>query len=201
MDNYVYIVSSLPVLSQDWKAEDGWQAEEIVSEIKGQLSGRDNKVVDKLLDGFKDDKLNADFYKDAAAYDQKFIRDYFSFDLDVRNAKVRYLNQALGRPADMDVITLAEDEERDFEEADKLDAILHGDDILRREKGLDDLMWEKIDALTMFHYFDLDIILGFISKLHIIDRWMKLDEKTGREMFSKLVDEVRATFKGVEMNN
>ena len=49
-----------------------------------------------------------------------------------------------------------------------------------------------------FHYFDLTVILGFIVKLKIIDRWMKLDEATGREMFRELVDEVRGTFAGVK---
>ncbi len=46
----------------------------------------------------------------------------------------------------------------------------------------------------------MNVILSFILKLHIIDRWHILDEQTGREMFRKLVDEVRGTFKGVEYN-
>ena len=37
-------------------------------------------------------------------------------------------------------------------------------------------------------------------KMMIIRRWLILDEATGREMFKKLVDEVRGTFKGVEYN-
>ena len=35
----------------------------------------------------------------------------------------------------------------------------------------------------------------------IIQRWLKLDEQTGREMFRRLVEEVRGTFKGVEYND
>ena len=42
--------------------------------------------------------------------------------------------------------------------------------------------------------------LGIIVKMMIIRRWIILDEQTGREMFKKLVDEVRGTFKGVEYN-
>ena len=57
-----------------------------------------------------------------------------------------------------------------------------------------------LDELTVQHYFDMDVILAFILKLHIIDRWHLLDEQTGREMFRKLVDEVRGTFKGVDYN-
>ena len=61
-------------------------------------------------------------------------------------------------------------------------------------------MWEKINTLTTFNYFDIDAILGFITKMNIVARWFRLDEQTGREMFQKLVNEVRGTFKGVEYN-
>ena len=88
----------------------------------------------------------------------------------------------------------------EFEEAAALETILNTGDILSRERGIDDLMWEKINSLTIFNYFDIDAILGFITKLNIVARWYKLDEQTGREMFKKLVDEVRGTFNGVEYN-
>ena len=115
----------------------------------------------------------------------------------MRNAKARFLNRAFQRPEEMDVVSLGE-EERDFEDAPLLSEILAGHDILGREKALDNLMWQKIDALTTFDYFDLDAILGFIAKLKITDRWLKLDEQTGRELFRRITEQVRATFKGVE---
>ena len=90
--------------------------------------------------------------------------------------------------------------EAEFEEAGELETVLNAGDILSRERGIDDLMWEKISNLTTFNYFDIDAILGFITKLNIVARWYKLDEQTGREMFKRLVDEVRGTFKGVEYN-
>ncbi|MDE5955282.1 MAG: DUF2764 domain-containing protein, partial [Bacteroidales bacterium] len=86
----------------------------------------------------------------------------------------------------------------EFEKAAEVDQILLGKDIIAREKAIDDLYWEKLDELSLMHYFDMNVIMAFILKLHIIDRWHILDENTGREMFKKLVDEVRSTFKGVE---
>ena len=88
----------------------------------------------------------------------------------------------------------------DFAEAVALEAVFSQKDILSRERGIDDLMWEKISSLTLFNYFDINVILAFITKLNIVARWFRLDEQTGREMFKKLVDEVRGTFKGVEYN-
>lgn len=200
MDNYYYIIASLPVLSHDWKPGEH-TPDAIRSEILEQCSAKDRRTIELLENGFSDENLTADFYRSALADRNRFIRDYFRFDLNVRNAKVRYLNEALGRDPKKDVIVLDEDKPQDeFEEVSRLDAVLHGKDILERERGIDDLMWEKIDEMTTYDYFDIEAILGFLAKLHIVERWYILDEKTGREMFRKLVDEVRGTFKGVRFN-
>jgi len=63
---------------------------------------------------------------------------------------------------------------------------------------LDDVTWEVIDSLGTFHYFDLTAVLAYVAKLHIVNRWLALDEEKGRELFRQLVQEVRGTFKGVE---
>ena len=193
MNNYVYIVSSLPVLTPDAVLD----ADAVIAEICEQLSERDREKVTFLLDGFDGTKLNADFYRKALASESPFLRGWFSFDLDVRNAKARFLNRSLGREEEMDTVVLSE-EEREFEDARALEGILADGDILDREKALDDLAWQKIDALTTFDYFDLDAILGFLAKLKITDRWLKLDPETGRALFRRITEQVRGTFKGVE---
>ena len=194
MNNYEYIISSLPAISLDWKFGEGTSFDTYVGWIKSQLSGSDIKVVDRLLDGFKDENLNREFYEAALKDKERFIKEYFTFDLNVRNGKARFLNKAFERPIDQDTINL---EVREFTELQRLDEVLNAPDLLSRERGLDSMMWEKILQITTFNYFDLDAILGFIARLHIIGRWFALDEKTGREMFHRLVDEVRGTFKGV----
>ena len=67
-----------------------------------------------------------------------------------------------------------------------------------QRSALDDILWKKVDDLATFHYFDLEAVLGYIAKLHIVNRWLALDETAGRERFHQLVEEVRGTFKGVE---
>ena len=207
MANYEYIVASLPDITTGWKfGEKG--PEDYIEEIVSLCSEKDRKLIEFLLSGYLEENLNAGFYGEALTHKDAFIREYFRFDLNVRNAKVKYLNKALGREADKDVLTFPEDTAQpildaiaeEFEEAAALETILNTGDILSRERGIDDLMWEKINFLTTFNYFDIDAILGFITKLNIVARWYKLDEQTGREMFKKLVDEVRGTFNGVEYN-
>ncbi len=194
MNNYVYIVSCLPVLTPDATLD----ADAVIEDVLSQCSERDRETISFLLDGFDGEKLSADFYRKALSHPSAFIRGWFGYDLDVRNAKARYLNRAFGRPEEMDTVALAEDEEREFDDAPLLQGILSTEDILGREKALDDLVWKKIDELTVFDYFDLDAILGFLAKLKITDRWLKLDPATGRELFRRFTEEVRATFKGVD---
>ena len=194
MDNYEYIISSLPAISLDWKFGEGTSFDTYVGWIKSQLSGSDIKVVDRLLDGFKDENLTKEFYEAALKDSDRFLKEYFTFDLNVRNGKARFLNKAFERPLDQDTIKLDTGE---FAEGQRLEEALNAPDLLSRERGLDSLMWDKINEITTFNYFDLDAILGFIARLRIIGRWFALDEKTGREMFIRLVDEVRGTFKGV----
>lgn len=194
MANYEYLIAGLPDISPDWKGADAGAADAIMQEIRELSSEKDNRLIDKLLEGYQDDKLNLEFYQEMLSSKDAFLKEYFRFDLNVRNAKVAYLNRELRRPAGTDVFLEAPGE---FEEAQRLEAVLNTDDILARERGIDDLMWSKIDELTTFDYFDIDAVLGFIAKLHIVSRWLKLDDATGRQMFARLVDEVRGSYTGI----
>lgn len=194
MNNYEYIIAGLPDIAPDWKGADAAGVEAIVQEIRELCSKEDNALIDVLIAGFDGANLDLEFYQKALKAKNSFIRDYFKFDLNVRNAKVRYLNRALERPADTDIFMEAEGE---FEEAQKLDAVLNQEDILSRERGMDDLMWSKIESITTFDYFDINVILGFIARLNIVARWLKLDSETGKQMFARLVEGVRGSYTGI----
>ena len=196
MNNYEYIVASLPVIASDYRGP--LDTDAIISEIRSQLSPKDEAVLDTLLKGFDSDSLDAEFYRTALASKNRFIAGYFGYDLDVRNCRVAYLNKGLGRPEGQDLLVLDEDEPREFEDLEKVNAVLEGSDILERERGLDDIMWERIDELTLMEVFTLDQILGFVAKLQIVARWLRLDPQTGRELFRQLVEEIRNNKKSIE---
>ena len=208
MNNYVYIIAGLPDFTPDWRQGDK-SLEDYLNQMKELLSDKDKQTLRLIEDGFNKEKIGLNFYEEVLAHRNNFIREFFQFDLNVRNAKVRYLNQALGRDAQKDVLSLTdpdaeekgiEVEEPEFKEAAKLQSILEGKDILARERGIDDLYWEKIEELTLFDYLNFSKVLGMTVKMMIIRRWLLLDEAEGRAMFKRLVDEVRGTFKGVEYN-
>ena len=157
MNNYEYIIASLPDITTGWKFGEK-TPEDYIEEIVSLCSEKDRETIAFLMDGYNDEKLDAAFYSVALVHKDAFIREFFRFDLNVRNAKVKYLNKALGRPADKDVLTFGEDTD---------------------PKILEAVASEFEEAVA---------------------RWFRLDEQTGREMFQKLVNEVRGTFKGVEYN-
>ena len=194
MNNYEYLIASLPDITPDWKDSGEMSGDAFVDWLREGCSDSDRKLIDFLREGFAAENLNKDFYLRALSHRDRFLREYFRFDLNVRNAKVEYLNRELGRTAGTDIFLT---DENGFEEEARLGAVLGSGDILSREKGIDDLMWEKIGSLTTFDYFDIDAILGFIAKLNIAMRWNRLDPETGREMFSRIVKAVRGSFTGV----
>ena len=169
----------------------GFDPDALVSEIRSQCTEHDNALIDLLEDSFDPDKLDAGLYSRALSSPNTFIREYLSWDLKVRNTKAEYLNRVLGRPEDADVLDLPG--AVDYDEKPAVEAVLSQTDILERERGLDSLMWDKAEDLVRMRVFDLDVILSFIARLRITDRWNRLDPQTGRTMFRRLVDEIRKT--------
>ncbi|MBR5660080.1 MAG: DUF2764 family protein [Bacteroidales bacterium] len=194
MVNYEYIIASLPAVSREWTFGEGKSLDTYVEWIKSQLSPKDIKTVDKLLDGLKEENLSVEFYDDALKDSNRFIREFFTFDLCFRNVKARFVNKVFGRPVSRDTIDL---ETGEFPEGSEIDEVMSGKDIFARERGLDSIRWNKINELTTFNYFDIDAILAVIAKMSIIERWRKLDPETGLEMFQNLIDETRGTYGGV----
>ena len=210
MSNYEYIIASLPYLTMDFKYPGQAGFNSVISDIKRDLDDHDQELVEFLLKGFSEKELDADFYAQALRNRNRFLREYFRFDLNLRNAKVRYLNAQLGRDPEEDLMTGEDPEAEDvdidgfrftggeFEEALKVENILSGTDLVAREKGLDHILWDKIDSLATFHYFDIEAVLAYIAKLRIVTRWLNLDEEVGRDVFRRLLKDVRGTYKGVK---
>lgn len=197
MANYEYIIASLPDVTREWKFADDESQADFIGWIKSQLTSKDIKTVDTLLAGGKEENLTKEFYQEALKDDNRFIREYFTFDLGFRNVKARFVNKVFGRPLSQDTIDINPGEDID---SARIEDTLSLTDILARERGLDSIRWEKISSLITFSYFDLDAILGVIAKMGIVERWRALDEETGREMFQELIDETRASYGGVSYN-
>jgi len=137
----------------------------------------------------------------------EFLKEWFSFDKTLRNILAAYNCRKYDLPVENELIgeddivdTLKKSRARDFgiggdmPYVEKVVSILENKDLLDREKGLDQLRWNFVDEQTVFNYFTVEVTLGYVIKLMIIERWLKLDVDTGREFFEKLLEDLKTSF-------
>lgn len=194
MDNYVYIVASLPELTAGFE-NSGFDYAATKESIVELLSEKDRKLVELFEEGFNEETLGADFYAKAAESKNRFISEYFDFDARLRNIKVAYLAKRLGKNGDAYFVDMPE---ADFEERQQIQEILENADFVQREQKMDELKWEKASDIARMDYFNMNAILAFMAKAKTVQRWAELDPAKGEEMFRKLVKAVRGTFEGVK---
>jgi hypothetical protein len=53
------------------------------------------------------------------------------------------------------------------------------------------MRWAFLEEQTTFHYFTVEVILSYLLKLMILDRWLKLDPESGAEKFGKISADFR----------
>ena len=179
MNNYPYIIASLPDLVLDFENHD-FDYAFIRENIFFSLSEEDRRLVEWLESGFVESNLNADFYRDCARCGNRFIRNYFAFDYLLRSEKVAYLERR--------------ESGEDFEEKEALHKAVTVPDILKREQAISTVVWNKIEDLVILEVFNIDVILAFLAKFNIIARWNRLDRATGRKLFDEFVQEIDATY-------
>lgn len=197
MDNYHYIIAGLPELIPDLGNQQISYAD-VSERIISNLSSKDRQLVKWFEFGSKPENLNPHFYNNVTRLKSRFLNEYFSLDRNIRNAQVRFL--ASKESFDESKYTIG-DVDTSYEEYPQLLQIFETPNIFERELQLDKFKWNKISDLTMYHYFDMDVILAFLAKAKIVKRWLDLDKESGAKLFEELVNEVRGTFKGINFNS
>ena len=194
MDNYVYIVASLPEIAVSYEGAP-FDYAAVKEQIVELLSEKDQELVALLEEGFDENTLGAEFYAKAAESKNRFIHEYFDFDGRLRNMKVAYLAKRLEKQGDRYMVEMPE---ADFDEESQIKEILDNADFVQREQKMDELKWEKASDIARMDYFNMNAILAFLVKAKTVQRWAELDKAKGEEMFRKLVKEVRGTFEGIK---
>ena len=196
MDNYVYIVAGLPELTSGFENTE-FDYAAVKESIMELLSESDQQLVELMEEGFDESTLGADFYAKAAESKNRFIREYFYFDGRLRNLKVNYLANRLGKDSHPYLVNL---DEADFEEEKQIQDILSNADFVQREQKMDELKWEKASDIARMDYFNMNAILAFLVKAKTVQRWAELDPAKGQEMFKKLVMEIRGTSTNLDLS-
>ncbi len=147
------------------------------------------------------------YYDYASSFSNEFMRSWFGFEKNLRNFLSAYTCRRHQMPAEEELVgrnelteILKKSQARDFGLSGELDfverlmTLLENPNLLEREKGIDLLRWNYLDELTTFHYFSVEVVLSYVIKLLITDRWMKLDKPSGQQLFGKLLDDLRNSY-------
>jgi hypothetical protein len=123
----------------------------------------------------------------------RFVSNWFAFDLNLKNIVAGFNIRKHGLKGekyligDNEIVQAVKKSSlrdfglgNDFEYMEKLISIQENSNLLEREIAMDMLRWEFIDDQNTFNYFTVEVLLGYIIKLQIVERWMKLEPETGK---------------------
>lgn len=204
MNNYHYIIAGLPQITMGADNK-GFTYKEVRDEIYNLCSEKDRKVIDWFEAGLNADNLGYHFYKAVLKHPNTFLCEWYNLDLQLRNMKVEsFAKNQDGKKASGAIekykVGIEGKAEKDPSETALLKKIFDNRNILEKELELDRYKWSKINDFTLYNYFDMNVIIAYLAKASIVERWRILDPVKGKEMFKLLVDEVRGTFKGLNFN-
>ena len=151
-----------------------------------------------------EDWLAGLYYDYAMRCKNEFVSSWFEFNLNTNNVLVAMAARKYKLPiatlivGDTDICqALKTSNARDFgltTELDYFDQLLkisETDDLVDREKRLDQLRWKWMEDKTFFDYFSIERLYVFLLQLEIIERWISLDKEKGNQMFREIIDSLK----------
>jgi uncharacterized protein YlaN (UPF0358 family) len=154
-----------------------------------------------------ENELTTLFFDQMLKLDNDFLRDWFAFELNLRNIiialsarkhEIPYEYQIIGTGEISNIIRKSH--ARDFGLSAEIDFmedlanIVRNDNVQEREKAIDELRWKYLDEVTFFEYFTIEKVLAFTIKLGMVERWLGIDKDHGNEMFKKLLKELQSSY-------
>ncbi len=161
-----------------------------------------------VYDGLSwEDQLSTLYYSYLAECNNDFMRMYFEFVQNINNIivginsrkfSIKDKNLYIGDNLVSESIRQSTLKDfglsSEFPYIEKLLSIFEEEDLVKREMAIDRLKWDFMDELNTFNYFTVEVLLSHLFKLKMIERWIILDEKTGREMFENLINGLNDSF-------
>jgi hypothetical protein len=149
-----------------------------------------------------ENRLTELYYQWAMKCGNKFISDWFEFNLNLNNILAAYTSRKY--KTDIEVVgsnevadSIRTSNQRDFgltgnlEGFDIIQRLSDEPDLFEREKKIDLLKWQWLDEQTFFKYFSIERVFAYLVKLEIIERWVSLDPVEGGKLFRKLIDSLK----------
>lgn len=154
-----------------------------------------------------EDQLVNYYYQFAQKKGNKFLKNWLQFDLNMRNLQAalnarKHQKDVAQKVADLSEFAnyLLHSKAKDFnlsaEHAwvDTVIALYEESNLLNREHEIDKIRWEMLDELTVFNYFSIEMVMAYLIKLDMVERWINLDKEKGEAMFNRLIDELQNSY-------
>ena len=148
--------------------------------------------------------LASAYYAYAMKSKNPFIASWFEFNLNINNilaafaARKYKMNVAEVIVGDTDVCEmLRTSNARDFGLSETVDyfeplqRLVETDDLVEREKKVDQLKWKWLEDASFFHYFTIERLFVFLLQLEMIERWVLLDKEKGSELFRQMIQNLK----------
>lgn len=206
--------------------------EELLTEIRAQLTEKDMRLLDLLLltkdspqiqevlernPELKEETLLSEddlktqlYYQYGARCANRFVREWFLFNLDLNNVLAAVVCRRHGFDVQKAVIGDNEVAQQLRKNLSAKDFGLAGilpdyagimrladiDNPLEREKAIDALRWQWLEEHTLFRNFEVENVLAYWLQSVILHRWDGLTVEKGEKVFRELLAEMK---KGIKL--
>lgn len=147
-----------------------------------------------------EDRLAALYYAYAMKCKNRFVASWFTFNLTVNNVLIALT----ARKYKMDISSvivgdtevcdaLRTSNARDFGLTGEVDCmeqlvkISEVNELVEREKKIDQLRWNWMEEATFFNYFTIERLFVFLLQLDMVERWIVLDKEKGNVLFRSII--------------
>lgn len=158
----------------------------------------------KKFDVSTENELAWMFYDYAINSKSKFVSDWFTFEMNLRNLTTALNCRKYERDLKTEILgdndfakALRTSKLKDFGLADeypfvtKVLSFFDSNAMVDKEKNLDLLRWNYLEEKITFEYFSIDRVLSFLIRLLLIERWSRLNIDSGREVFNSLIKQLK----------
>ncbi len=150
------------------------------------------------------DVLNSLYFSEAVQQKNEFAADWFQLQLNVLNIITALNCRKYELPIENYIVgdneiarALKTNTGRDFgiggmfDYFDQVVRISEETDFEKKEKMLDALYWNYLEEKSFFYFFTVERLFVYLLQLQIVERWSVLESGNGKEVFLKMVDEMK----------
>ena len=167
-----------------------------------------NEQSEEKID-FAEDFLAALYYKYGMQCKNKFVAEWFEFNLNINNILTALTCRKYGWDIKSAIVgdnVVAETirnsvSARDFNlkaEIDYFDALVNISEtanLLDREHRIDTLKWNWLEENTFFSSFSIEKVLSFWLRCELMHRWDNLSMEEGAEIFRQMINDLKKDVK------